>query len=146
MRYAALMHEDLTNLLAEVANGFRVRLQALAAIKELGLTPFQGRLLGVLGRRPGCSLLDLANLTDRDKAQVTRAIKDLESAGMLTRAVNAGDWRSHSLALTSEGESACRTIQRQRAALGAKAMASVSPDDLAAMRRALVAMKQNLDD
>lgn len=116
------MNEILTTLLREVSTGLHLRLSEMDVIKDLELAPFQARLLSIIGRTPGVSQLALAVSTERDKAQVARAIKELERRGFIVRSVHETDWRIQCLNVTKEGKRASMVINQQRAELIAKAL------------------------
>ena len=138
--------DELIDLLGELSSGFQVRLQELPSLRELGLASFQARLLAVVGRRPSCSQQELAGWTGRDKAQVARTIKELEARGLLARAPHRSDWRSHSLALTADGERAAALIARERSALGAAVTQGLTSEERRVMIAALDKMKNRLPE
>lgn len=135
---------ELIDLLGEVSSGFQVGLQELASLRDVGLASYQARLLAVIGRRPGCSQQELASWTGRDKAQVARTIKELNVRGLLARSAHQSDWRSHSLALTADGEAAVRLIARERNALGAEVTQDLTPEERRVTIAALDKMKNRL--
>jgi DNA-binding MarR family transcriptional regulator len=61
------------------------------------------RLMAVLGERPSATQRALCEATAMDKVTVNRASKALEDRGLIGRAPNAADGRSHHLALTDTG-------------------------------------------
>lgn len=134
--------DELIDLLGEVSSGFQVRLQELPSLQQVGLAPYQARLLAAVSRRPGCSQQNLAGWTGRDKAQVARTIKELEARGLLVRAAHESDWRSRSLAVTATGERACSLIMRERSALGADVMLELTAEE----RRIIIGALRKMND
>ena len=61
------------------------------------------RLMAVLGERTSGTQRELCEATAMDKVTVNRASKALEDRGLIGRAPNAADGRSHHLALTDTG-------------------------------------------
>ncbi len=61
------------------------------------------RLMAVLGERASATQRELCEATAMDKVTVNRASKALEDRGLIGRAPNAADGRSHHLALTGTG-------------------------------------------
>jgi DNA-binding MarR family transcriptional regulator len=61
------------------------------------------RLMAVLGELPSATQRELVAATAMDKVTVNRASKALEDRGLIGRAPNAADGRSHHLALTATG-------------------------------------------
>ena len=62
------------------------------------------RIMAVLGDAGAATQRELAARTVMDKVAVNRACRALEERGLLERAPNATDGRSHHLALTAEGK------------------------------------------
>jgi DNA-binding MarR family transcriptional regulator len=61
------------------------------------------RLMAVLGEVASATQRELVAATAMDKVTVNRASKALEDRGLIGRAPNAADGRSHHLALTNTG-------------------------------------------
>lgn len=61
------------------------------------------RLMAVLGERESATQRELCEATAMDKVTVNRASKALEDRGLIGRAPNAADGRSHHLTLTETG-------------------------------------------
>jgi DNA-binding MarR family transcriptional regulator len=77
-----------------IARGYRGR---------FGLKIPEWRLMAVLGERESATQRDLVSATAMDKVSVNRASKALVERGLIGRAPNAADGRSHHLALTATG-------------------------------------------
>ncbi len=75
------------------------------------------RVMAVLGEVASATQRDLGAATAMDKVTVNRASKALEDRGLIGRAPNAADGRSHHLALTGDGPRTLRT-DRADGALG----------------------------
>jgi DNA-binding MarR family transcriptional regulator len=70
---------------------------------RFGLKIPEWRVMAVLGERPSATQRDLVTLTQMDKVTVNRASKELVDRGLIARAPNESDGRSHHLALTDVG-------------------------------------------
>lgn len=138
------MTEILFTLLREVSANFQQRLSEMTAIEELKLTPFQARLLSVIGRSPGISQLALAVSTERDKAQVARAIKELEQRGFIARSAHETDWRTQRLNVTEEGRQASTRLDAQRAELLVKALGECGTEEQQAFCRTLEKINRSI--
>ncbi len=138
------MNEDLVDVLRQVTSAFLDRLQEMGAVAELELAPYQARLLSLIGRRPAISQLELATSTERDKAQVARAIKELEKRGFVVRSEHATDWRTRCLTLSEEGSRAWELIDRERKAVIDKALRECSSQEQHALRRTLKTIIRSL--
>ena len=71
---------------------------------EFGLKIPEWRVMAVLGDRGALTQRQLAEATVMDKVAVNRACKALEARGLVERAPNRHDGRSHHLTLTPEGQ------------------------------------------
>jgi DNA-binding MarR family transcriptional regulator len=70
---------------------------------RFGLKIPEWRLMAVLGERASATQRELGEATAMDKVTVNRASKALVERGLLGRAPNETDGRSHHLALTAVG-------------------------------------------
>lgn len=140
------MDNELIELLRAVSNGFHARMQAQVAAHGSGLTTFQARLINLIGRKEGISQVSLALYTERDKAQIARAIKELEGRGFVTRSAHAADWRTQRLALTTEGNKIHAELNVLREELAAIALRGVTEEEKLALQVGLFKMKAALDD
>jgi DNA-binding MarR family transcriptional regulator len=138
------MDNDLMSLVRELATNLQLRLSELTVIEELKLAPFQARLLSVIGHNPGISQLALAASTDRDKAQVARAIKVLEARGFIVRSAHVSDWRTQCLDVTAEGRQASTRLDSKRSEYFAKAMRDCSVEEQDAAFRTLEKINRSI--
>lgn len=70
---------------------------------RFGLKIPEWRLMAVLGELASATQRELVAATAMDKVTVNRASKTLEDRGLIGRAPNVADGRSHHLALTATG-------------------------------------------
>ena len=68
-----------------------------------GLTIAEWRLVAILAEHDGVTQLDLGEATRMDKVTVSRAAIGLVDRGLVKRAPNPADQRSHLLSLTKDG-------------------------------------------
>ena len=78
------------------------------------------RLMAVLGEVVSATQRELVAATAMDKVTVNRASKALEERGLIGRAPNAADRRSHHLALTGTGRELYEQIVPQALAIEAE--------------------------
>jgi DNA-binding MarR family transcriptional regulator len=133
VRYMEKMENELVDLLSRVAGGVHSRLELLPVLVEIDLPPYQAKLLVLAARQPGASQQQLATFTGRDKAQVARAVKELEVRGLVTRAANAADSRAHGVDVTENGASIAARIAHDRLEIGSQLVANLSTDDQATL-------------
>lgn len=136
--------DDLIDLFGAVAGRFQARLQQLPALETLGLASFPARVLALIGRYPGCSQQELAAWTGRDKAQVARAIKELEARAWINRAAHHSDWRAYSAHLTRDGHAAFALLEHERREAGTSLFASLSSTERDLLRHTLVKLQTRL--
>jgi len=72
--------------------------------KNLPITPEQFRVLTHLWRNDQCTQQQLAECTNRDRANVTRIIDILEREGIVERRDHEADRRAFRIALTDKGK------------------------------------------
>ena len=70
---------------------------------KFGLKIPEWRLMAVLGERDSATQRDLVSATAMDKVSVNRASKALTDRGLIIRAPNPADGRSHHLTLSPTG-------------------------------------------
>ena len=117
---------ELIDQLSLLARTFQNHLRDNPALRAAGLPGFQARVIAFFARHPGASPQALAKASGRDKAQVARAIKELESRDLLTRSHDAKDRRVACLMLSPSGEELAAALLEQRQALGAAMLEPLS--------------------
>jgi len=132
------MNNELIDLLRGVSNGFRACMQDRIAAGGSGLTSFQAQLVNAIGRNEGISQLELGSFMERDKAQIARAVKELEARGLLIRGAHESDWRTKSVALTQEGRDAHARLMKVRGELVAEAFGDLTEVEKHALRGGLM--------
>ncbi|MFO6445808.1 MarR family winged helix-turn-helix transcriptional regulator [Erythrobacter sp. NE805] len=114
--------------------------------KRFGLKIAEWRVMAVLGdaEAAGGSLTqrDLTAATLMDKVAVNRAVKVLEERGLVARAPNPGDGRSHLLVLTGEGRGIHGEVMPLARATEADLLAGFAPQEEAQLRRLLAALRE----
>lgn len=99
------VNPELPQTLTEVLDHLRERLQEQLCAEGIDLTPPDIRLLELIGADAGQSLQSLGRKLCRDKALITRKIREMESLGLVRRERNPDDQRSFQLFLTETGKS-----------------------------------------
>lgn len=125
------MKETLPNLLRELTLAVQLHLEQMPALRELGLAPYQARVLRAVGLSPGISQQQLAKATQRDKAQVARAVRQLAERGLLRREAHESDWRAQRLYVTPQAERARAMIEAQRKAVFDNAFSALDSEEQA---------------
>ena len=103
------------------------------------------RLMAVLGEVASATQRELVAATAMDKVTVNRASKALEERGLIGRAPNAADGRSHHLALTDTGRELYDQIVPMALSVEAELFASDEAKALEAMLTKLRARVAELE-
>jgi|TARA_E500000305_G_scaffold52791_1_gene41963 DNA-binding MarR family transcriptional regulator len=95
---------DIRQVLWQLAFQFKVSTKRAVRDYDLPLNGMHVRLLQMIHRQPDCTAQQIAGVTGRDKAQITRVIKELESMALITRTPDPEDRRAQLLSLNKKGQ------------------------------------------
>ena len=109
------------------------------------LTLEQWSLLFVLHRHDGVSQKELAELTSKDPANVTRILDQLERKGFVRRAANPADRRAFRMHNTPEGTEAAVELAPIEERFVAEVVAGIPAEDLETFRSVMQAINANLE-
>lgn len=123
------MNNEIIDCLRTLSYSFQMHMKEQIAKSNFGLSAFQARLINLIGRNDGISQLTLSMLTERDKAQIARTIKELEAKDLVTHSVNASDKRAKCLSLTLEGREMHRQLNTIREQLSVDTLSSLSDEE-----------------
>jgi DNA-binding MarR family transcriptional regulator len=125
---------DLSSL--ESLAGFSLRMLDLRMMKSFSeqlagsdLTPAAATVLLVLERNPGIPLGKLADALIVRHPNMTKLVKRLEARALVRRRTAAGDKRSISLELTSEGLKQAKKLRALQARHDAFVLAALTPGE-----------------
>ncbi|WP_167377996.1 MarR family winged helix-turn-helix transcriptional regulator [Rhizobium gallicum] len=138
------MDDDIIELLSELSRQFRTELRHASEVGGRQPTPFQNEILAYIGRNPGLGVLALADLSGRDKAQVTRILAELEALDLVTRERSTLDRRSTKLKLTGAGEEIFQQVLRKRRVLASSVLEQLTSEERAMLRNMLRKMRSGL--
>lgn len=128
--------------LAVTAKRFdRAFIRVLEANGDLNLP--QWRVMAQLGLSEPGTVRSLADGAAVDRAEVSRAIAQLENAGLVVREANARDQRSPFFRLTVEGLKTYERVREPVTAFAQKLVGGVDPKDVEAADRVLDAILRN---
>ena len=97
------VNPELPQALMKVFDHLRESIQDQLYAEGIDLAPPDIRLLELIAADAGQSLQSLGRKLCRDKALVTRKIREMEALGLVRRERNPGDQRSFQLFLTEAG-------------------------------------------
>ncbi len=112
--------------------------QILAAVGELTLP--QWRIVSQLGLRSPGTVKSLADGAAVDRAEASRATRELMQLGLVARAENNADKRSPTFVLTAAGLKSFSSIRKPIAGFIEHLVDGVDPEDLEAANRVLWAI------
>ncbi|HEX5676418.1 MAG TPA: MarR family transcriptional regulator [Alcanivorax sp.] len=95
---------DIRQVLWQLAFQFKVSTKRAVRDYDLPLNGMHVRLLQMIDRHPDCTAQQIAGVTGRDKAQITRVVKELESMALITRTPDPEDRRAQLLSLNEKGQ------------------------------------------
>jgi DNA-binding MarR family transcriptional regulator len=128
-----------------VADTIPLVMQAIRAEMRSHRTPDlsvpQFRTLAFLGNHPGASISDIAEHIGLTLPSVSKMIDRLEARHLVERCSTAGDRRRVSLELTPQGETTLRVAAAATRARLAEMLAALSPDERAAVARAMHSLR-----
>ncbi|WP_162064429.1 MarR family winged helix-turn-helix transcriptional regulator [Vibrio taketomensis] len=133
--------DSLFQLVHSLKRNMQQQIEAL----ELDIAPMHVRVLKIINSKPQCTAVDIANLLDRDKAQVTRLLNTLLEQTLITKQPNPEDKRSQCLRLTDDGQAIMAKLANIDAVIFEKMKAGLSSQDLDTFQRLARLMTANLD-
>ncbi|MFD0268046.1 MarR family winged helix-turn-helix transcriptional regulator [Streptomyces sp. NPDC127106] len=120
------------------------RAHAAGMLRELGLHPGQELLLMQLFDRDGQSQSELLESVGLDHSTVSKSVKRMQEAGLLTRTPSEHDRRVMNVHLTDQGRALRRPIERMWTALEATATEGLDPAAVEAFVATAVAVEQSI--
>jgi DNA-binding MarR family transcriptional regulator len=102
------------------------------------------RVMAVLGERAESTQRDLVSMTAMDKVTVNRATRTLEDRGLIKRAPNHFDGRSHQLALTITGRELYGQIVPLAQNIEQQLEQALDPGDAQKLQEILGRLRQNV--
>ena len=113
---------------------------------KFGLKIPEWRLMAVLGEMDSATQRELVAATAMDKVMVNRASKALVDRGLIGRATNEADGRSHHLMLTQTGRALYNQIVPQALHIEAELERALGPQDAAKLSALLERLRHKISD
>jgi DNA-binding MarR family transcriptional regulator len=124
----------------------RLARQLNAASVGEGLTPTQASVLGIVANRGPLGLTELTEVEGLNPTMLSRVVGKLDSFGLIRRLRDPDDFRAARVEVTPEGKLAYQRIAAQRAAILSERVASLPPEQEAALAAALPALENLAED
>lgn len=113
--------------------------------REPDITHMESRVLDYFARHPGATLSDLVQHSGRDKAQLTRLIKNLRENGFLEAREDAADRRAVRLHLTEKGLVLQQDLRKSGQEVLERAVEGLSAEQRQQLVDLLAVLKGNLE-
>lgn len=135
------MNDDVMENLSSLMFAYRAAMRR--ALQEAGheLGGMEVKALMWIARHPGATARELAQQGNRDKAQITRVIQQLERAGLIRREADPDDKRMQRLALSPAGEALDAALRRERQTVATRLLARLDDGEQATLARLLEKMR-----
>lgn len=111
---------------------------------DLPIAPMHVRVIKIISKNSPCTAMDIVNVLDRDKAQVTRLIKTLIEEDFIEKKPNPNDKRSQCLLTTDKGNEVLNKIRAIDTQILDKMTQDVSEEELEAFQLVARKLAENL--
>ncbi|BBN83276.1 hypothetical protein PA25_32610 [Pseudoalteromonas sp. A25] len=127
---------------------FRFKSLVLKAIRAQGVevVPMEIQSLHLINRTEHCTAAFMSEHMDRDKGQLARLIKDMIKKGLIEKAKNPNDTRSHLLSLTNNGKAVLEQVLSIEAKIIQNMRVGLTPEQIDVFNEVAVIMTANLKD
>lgn len=140
---------SLTSLgepLHRLTHAYRSFMRSAITEAGIGLPITHLRALKGVRKWERCTAQFIAQRMHRDKAQITRVLKELLEEGLITKVNNPEDRRSQWLRLTADGEAMIERIKAVEEVAMHRMTRHIKPDDVETFIRLANLMADNLQD
>ena len=131
-------------LVNRLAREFHAAFTSALATIPGGMTSAQFAVLQDIYEHPGSSQKEISKRTGMDVATLTELLRRLEQRGRIVRSKSSEDARRHVVSLAPEATQDIHQAREAAAAVNARAVAGLSDQDIAVLRRCLTTMEGNL--
>ncbi len=121
---------SLSETLHTLVHAYKKQLRSDIAAQEINLPVTHIRALKGICRNPESTAQSIALRMQRDKAQITRVLNELQQSGLITKVDNPKDGRSQLLRPTAEGEKIMRQVNISERKTVAHMTQALSPDEV----------------
>ena len=111
-----------------------------------GLSPSQASALGIIVARGPLGVSELAEIEGVNPTMVSRMVRILADAGLVTRGAVETDQRFASIEATKRGRALDKKLRAARDAIVTKCVAALDPAEIEAITSALPALENLVDE
>ena len=120
----------LQALFMNTIGGLKTSMKNIMKEKQLSLSPIYFLVLKNIHDTPDCTANYLADITEKDKGQITRLVQELMNQSMVAKMPNPTDKRSQFLELTPMGMACYQALASADRAVLKEMRANISNEDL----------------
>ncbi|RBP81844.1 MarR family transcriptional regulator [Marinomonas rhizomae] len=121
---------ELQTFFINTIGGLKISMKNIMKENGLTLSPLYFMILKNIHETENCTANYLADITERDKGQVTRLIQEVVNQELVIKSPNPNDKRSQFLRLTEKGLSFYQQLAKADQAALKKMRANVSDEEL----------------
>ncbi|MGO2512073.1 MarR family winged helix-turn-helix transcriptional regulator [Marinomonas polaris] len=121
---------ELQTLLINTIGGLKASMKNIMKEKGLPLSPLYFMILKHIHETENCTANYLADITERDKGQVTRLVQEVVNQELVIKTQNPHDKRSQFLLLTEKGLGFYQQLAKADKAVLKEMRADVSDEEL----------------
>ncbi|MBD2867671.1 MarR family winged helix-turn-helix transcriptional regulator [Paenibacillus arenilitoris] len=121
----------------------RLNQQLQQLFQDYDVSPEQWSLLISLDEQDGITHKDLAQRTEKDPANLTRLVDQLEGKSLVKRAANPNDRRSQLVCITDQGRKTARTLAPIEAAFVGRLLQGTTDEEIESFKRFMAKINHN---
>ncbi|MCU7961749.1 MarR family winged helix-turn-helix transcriptional regulator [Shewanella sp. SW32] len=137
---------SLSETLHRLVHAYKKQLRSDIAAQEIDLPVTHIRALKGVCRNPESTAQSIALRMQRDKAQITRVLNELQQSGLITKIDNPKDGRSQLLRPTAEGEKIMTQINASERKTVARMTQALSSDEVDTFIKLANRISKSVDD
>lgn len=123
-------NELVTESILQVFSSFKSELIKRYKILSLTISPMHSRSMQVIKHKKNCTSQHVADLLNRDKAQIARLIGELVNQGFVDTQPSLIDKRNRLLMLTTSGENVMKEVKLTEESVTNKMVKGISTKEL----------------
>lgn len=135
--------ESVGYLISNTGRKLNYRLQQL--FQEHDVTPEQWSLLAYLVEHDGITHKELALRIEKDPANITRLVDQLERKSLVNRIANPNDRRSQLLYLTNKGRASVDSLAPIEAAFIEQIINGLTEEEISAFKETIAKINKNTE-
>jgi DNA-binding MarR family transcriptional regulator len=135
---------SLGDALHHLVHSYKSSLREAIRAQAIALPITHIRVLKGVCRNPECTAQSIGNRMQRDKAQITRVLKELLDEGLIIKVDNPADRRSQLLRPTAQGEAVMAQLSELENQTIARMTQNLTDDEVASFMRIAKVMAGNL--